>query len=124
MSHHADHVRFAVQLDEAAEAVEIPTDGFKVGETRLDRRAGRGTLEREGFKAVALGTGGFPVALKPRVLNRPPADYRYRAALTPTGPLYKDSVLDPEPAWASELAPAWPPPVPGTYSALCVDGGR
>jgi hypothetical protein len=123
MSHHADHVRFAVRLDDAAGAAEDPADGIKVGETRLDRRAGRGTPEREGFKAVALGTGGFPVALKPRVLNRSPAEYRYRAALTPTGPLKQGLALEPEPAWAAELAPAWPPPPAGTYSALCVDGG-
>lgn len=123
MSHHADHVRFAVNLDDAAGAARSPADGIKIGETRLDRRAGRGTPEREGFKAVALGTGGFPVALAPRVVNRPPADYRYRAAFTATGPLKKDAVLDPEPAWAAELAPAWPPPPSATYSALCVDGG-
>ena len=123
MSHHADHVRFAVNLDDAAGAAKPPADGIKVGETRLDRRAGRGTPEREGFKAVALGTGGFPVALAPRVVNRPPGDYRYRAAFTATGPFNEDSVLEPEPAWAAELAPAWPPPASATYSALCVDGG-
>lgn len=126
MSHHADHVRFAVPLDPAAGAVEPPLDGIKVGETVLDRRAGPESPERKAFKAVALGTGGFPVALAPRVLERPVADYLYRAALTPTGllkDLKEEDAKHPGPAWAARVAPVWEEPEPNPYSALCVDGG-
>jgi hypothetical protein len=75
MSHHADHVRYAIELDAGAEAA--PEEPAKIGETPLDRRAPRGSDARECFKAVALGTGGFPVALAPRVLKRPASDYLY-----------------------------------------------
>ncbi len=121
MSHHADHVRFAIELDAGADAA--PEDAVKIGETPLDRRAPRGTDAREAFKAVALGTGGFPVALAPRVLKRPAADYLYRAVLTPSGPLKAGAPVRPRPGWADGVVPAWRPEVPTSYSALCVDGG-
>ncbi|MBD0273802.1 MAG: hypothetical protein ICV73_17975, partial [Acetobacteraceae bacterium] len=121
MSHHADHVRFSIELDPRAEAA--PEDPPKIGETPLDRAAPRGSGAREGFKAVALGTGGFPVALAPRVLTRPAGDYLYRAVLTPSGPLKDGVVLRPRPGWADGVVPAWRPAPPETYSALCVDGG-
>ena len=123
MSQHADHVRYAIPLDPATEAAA--EDAPKVGEALLDRAvAARGSEARQDFMAVALGTGGFPVALAPRVLRRPVADYRYRAGLTPTGPFREDAVLDPRPAWADAVMPAWRPlPAPERYAALCVDGG-
>jgi hypothetical protein len=62
------------------------------------------------------------VALAPRVLDRDATDYLYRAALTPTGPLYAETVLEPLPGWAGSLQPAWSTDQP-RYRALCVDGG-
>jgi hypothetical protein len=121
MSLHADHVRYAVALDAAAGAA--PDDPAKIGETPLDRRSPRGAGPREAFKAVALGTGGFPVALAPRVLRRPAAEYLYRAVLTPTGPLKAGVPLQPRPGWADAVVPAFRPKAPDSYSALCVDGG-
>ncbi|WP_135466524.1 patatin-like phospholipase family protein [Crenalkalicoccus roseus] len=121
MSWHADYVRYAVTLDPAAGAAT--EDPIKIGETVLDRAAPRGSAAREAFKAVALGTGSFPVALAPRVLRRPAADYLYRAALTPTGPFRKGGTYRPRPGWAECIAPAWSPAMPDPYAALCVDGG-
>jgi hypothetical protein len=122
MSEHADHLRYAIPLDPRAEAQA--EDPPKVGETVLDRAAAaRGTAVREAFRQVALGTGGFPVALAPRVVRRPAADYLYRAALTPTGPFRRDVVYRPRPVWADGVTPAWGAPAPRDYEALCADGG-
>ncbi len=121
MSHHADHVRYAIALDGAAGAAA--GDRRKVGEAPLDRAAPKGSPAREAFKAVALGTGAFPVALAARVLDRAAADYLYRAALTPSSPFDLDPFPAPPPAWVETLRPAWPDPAPHAYAALCVDGG-
>lgn len=122
MSQHADYVRFAIPLDSAAGAA--PEDKPKVGETILDRFAPRRSQARADFMAVALGTGAFPVALAPRILRRPTQEYRYRAGLTPTGPFREAATLDPRPAWADAIMPAWRPQPPAeSYTALCVDGG-
>lgn len=121
MSHHADHVRFSVPLDPAAHA--STGDPHKVGETELHRDALAGSDDRRAFKAIALGTGSFPVALSPRILERVSGDYAFRAAFTPTGPFQDNTpVPSPEPGWASYLRPAWSPEDP-RYRALCVDGG-
>lgn len=125
MSHHADHVRFCVTLGEVAGPDGVAWargDAPKVGETPLNRDASRGSPDRERFKAVALGTGSFPVALSPRVLQRDPDDYAFRAALLPGSPLW-DTPLTVSARWIGLVQPAWAPPVPDPYKALCVDGG-
>lgn len=123
MAQHADHVRFAVRLHPLARAAEVPGEGPKVGETVLDCAMPRDDVRWERFKAVALGTGGFPVFLAPRVMLRPAAEYEYRAALTPTSPLCDASRPGETWDWAERLVPAWPQPRSEEYAALCVDGG-
>lgn len=121
MWRHADYMRFRVPkgLDAAAGASGMPD------ETVLDRTRPRGDPLRELFKAVALGTGAFPVALRPRVIRRPRGDYEFRALLHPRSPLAEepDAPVDPLPIWAEECRPDWEPDAPDQYAMLCVDGG-
>jgi hypothetical protein len=80
------------------------------------------------FKAVTLGTGAFPVALRPRVIRRPRGDYEFRALLHPRSRLAEalaedpSGGFDPLPVWARECRPDWDDPSP-EHSMLCVDGG-
>ena len=125
MSHHADHVRFTVPLDDVP-AGDGPGwakgDAPKIGETELRRDAPRHSPGREAFKAVALGTASFPAALLPRVLGRDPEEYAFRAALLPSSPLWLDP-LDAKAKWAELLRPDWGARAETSYKALCVDGG-
>lgn len=131
MAQHADHVSFTIDLPPEVEAAR--GDPPRIGEAALARVPPADPAERRGFlarrdafKAVALGTGSFPVALAPRVLSRDAGHYLYRAALAPGGPLARKLPIDPFPDWARLLQPAWNPrPAAGEagYRALCVDGG-
>lgn len=124
MWRHADYLRFAVPggLGAAAGAADTPDA------TVLDRSLPRGAPLRELFKAVTLGTGAFPVALRPRVIRRPRDDYAFRALLHPRSRLAEALEEDPEggfdplPVWARECRPDWDDPSP-EHSMLCVDGG-
>jgi hypothetical protein len=94
-------------------------------ETVLDRTRPRGDPLRELFKAVTLGTGAFPVALRPRVIRRPRADYEFRGLLHPRSRLAEEpgAPVEPLPVWAAECRPDWEPDAPDEYGMLCVDGG-
>jgi len=124
MWRHADYLRFAVPkgLRAAAGAAAAPDA------TVLDRTLPRGSALRELFKAVTLGTGAFPVALRPRVIRRPRGDYEFRALLHPRSRLAEALVedpsggFDPMPVWAGECRPDWDDPAP-EHAMLCVDGG-
>jgi hypothetical protein len=124
MWRHADYLRFAVPngLAAAAGAAAAPD------QTVLDRALPRGSALRELFKAVTLGTGAFPVALRPRVIRRPRRDYEFRGLLHPRSRLAEaltedpNAAFDPLPVWASECRPDWHDPSP-EHSMLCVDGG-
>lgn len=124
MWRHADHLRFAVPqgLGAAAGVAAAPD------ETVLDRAQPRGSRLRELFKAVTLGTGAFPVALRPRVIRRPRDDYAFRGLLHPRSRLAEalgetpPPGFDPLPVWARECQPDWDDPSP-EHSMLCVDGG-
>ena len=122
MSQHADHVRFVVPLakpaDPDGDTGWAKGDKAKIGETVLSRS----TADREAFKAVALGTGSFPVALSPRLLERNPEEYAFRAALLPSSPIWGDA-LHPPPKWAELVQPAWRNKGEKPYKAWCVDGG-
>lgn len=124
MWRHADYMRFAVPngLRAAGGAAALPD------ETVLDRTRPRGDPLRALFKAVTLGTGAFPVALRPRVIRRPRGDYEFRALLHPRSRLAEalgetpPPGLDPLPSWAEECRPDWDDPSP-EHAMLCVDGG-
>ncbi len=124
MWRHADYLRFAVPsgLGAAAGVADTPD------ETVLDRTRPRGSALRELFKAATLGTGAFPVALRPRVIRRPRDDYAFRALLHPRSRLAEALTEDPKdrfdplPVWARECRPDWDDPSP-EQSMLCVDGG-
>jgi hypothetical protein len=124
MWRHADYLRFAVPngLAAAAGAAAAPD------QTVLDRALPRGSALRELFKAVTLGTGAFPVALRPRVIRRPRRDYEFRGLLHPRSRLAEaltedpNAAFDPLPVWASECRPDWDEPTPD-HAMLCVDGG-
>ncbi|WP_439579015.1 hypothetical protein [Elioraea sp.] len=124
MWRHADYMRFAVPtgLGAGAGAAGAPD------ETVLDRALPRGSPLRELFKAVTLGTGAFPVALRPRVIRRPRADYEFRGLLHPRSRLAEalaedpNEGFDPLPYWAEECRPDWDDPSP-EHAMLCVDGG-
>jgi hypothetical protein len=124
MWRHADYLRFAVPngLGAAAGAAAAPD------QTVLDRALPRGSALRELFKAVTLGTGAFPVALRPRVIRRPRRDYEFRGLLHPRSRLAEaltedpNAAFDPLPVWASECRPDWDEPTPD-HAMLCVDGG-
>lgn len=124
MWRHADYLRFAVPkgLGAAAGAAAAPD------ETVLDRALPRGSALRELFKAVTLGTGAFPVALRPRVIRRPRGDYAFRGLLHPRSRLAEaltedpNAAFDPLPVWAGECRPDWDEPTPD-HAMLCVDGG-
>jgi hypothetical protein len=121
MWRHADYLRFAVpQGFRAAGGAPGAPD-----ETVLDRTRPRGDPLRELFKAVTLGTGAFPVALRPRVIRRPRADYEFRGLLHPRSPLAGQTppAVGPLPVWAAECRPDWEAGDPDPYRMLCVDGG-
>lgn len=124
MWRHADYLRFAVPNGLAAAAGA----GAAPDQTVLDRALPRGSALRELFKAVTLGTGAFPVALRPRVIRRPRRDYEFRGLLHPRSRLAEaltedpNAAFDPLPVWASECRPDWDEPTPD-HAMLCVDGG-
>jgi hypothetical protein len=121
MWRHADYLRFVIPrgLASAVGAQAAPD------ETVLDRARPRGDPMRELFKAVTLGTGAFPAALRPRVIDRPRDDYAFRALLHPRSRLAEEQnpPLDPLPVWARECLPDWDEGEPDGYRMLCVDGG-
>ncbi len=114
---HADSVCFTVTPDAAtggrAAAATRP------GEVALDRSdLARGGFLGDLFRAAALGTGAFPVALRPREVTRLRDDYAYRALLTPSGP-FGDAPPD-NPALG---LPDWPVDMDDRYRMLVIDGG-
>lgn len=121
MWHHADHVRFAVPRAGTAPGTARPD------EILLDRFRPRGDPLRELFKAATLGTGAFPLALRPRTVRRPREDYEFRALLHPRSALAEASrrtePLEPPPPWAGECRPDWETEAGREYAMLCVDGG-
>lgn len=114
---HADSVCFTVSPD--AQAGAAPGAPTRPGEVALDRGAlGRETFLGALFRASALGTGAFPVALRPREVTRLRDDYAYRALLTPASPLGAAEGLD-----ETAGLPDWPPDMGETYRMLVLDGG-
>lgn len=124
MWRHADYVRFAVPQGLGGAA------GRHAGpdETLLDRARPSGDPLRALFAAVTLGTGAFPLALRPRLVRRPRADYAFRGLMHPRSRLAEvlaadpDAPLDPLPVWAAECRPDWDDAA-ADYTMLCVDGG-
>lgn len=114
---HADSVCFTVAPDAGAAA--SPSAPTRPGEVALDRGAlGPETFLGALFRAAALGTGAFPVALRPREVTRRRDDYAYRALLTPASPLGEAEVLD-----QGAGLPDWPADMGETYRMLVLDGG-
>lgn len=106
MALHRDYVSFAVTgLGDGPEE-SLPPDFRRLASDRSD-------AAWESLGRAALATGAFPVALKPRTLERPITDYDFRhPSFDSTG-----NVAFGPPAWP------WSPEQDENYSFLCIDGG-
>ncbi|WP_144185359.1 patatin-like phospholipase family protein [Elioraea rosea] len=114
---HADSVCFTVAADAAASATAAPAT--RPGEVAVERGdLAQGAFVGDLFRAAALGTGAFPVALRPREVTRLRDDYAYRALLTPAG-----AFGDAPPENPALGLPDWPAEMDERYRMLVLDGG-
>ena len=105
MAAHADHVRFALSTG-GPKAQAVRPDEFALAppSSQADQEWSRLAL-------MALASGGFPVFLSPRGLDRPYAHYRHRVVIR--DPLAPNTLIAVGPAALAEPR----------YDFVCVDGG-
>ncbi len=76
----------------------------------------------ETLKNVALATGAFPVALAPRIINRPFSQYNMRFWPVPQQPDPTETAPF-ECVKMEHIKPNWPPDLTNEFHFLSIDGG-
>ncbi|MBN9021362.1 MAG: patatin-like phospholipase family protein [Rhizobiales bacterium] len=106
MALHRDHMSFAMEGLGQGPYEPPPPDFARLGPVRSD-------AAWHCLGQAALATGAFPLALKPRTLERPIADYDFRH------PIFDNAgrVDFDKPSWP------WSPGEDEHYKFLCIDGG-
>lgn len=122
MTMHADYMHFVLDVPggHVWENPALPRQPYEITLGRREEAAMRPDSWRL-FGETALATGAFPLALKPRGLQRCASDYDYRQAIVP-GKNQTGSLAPLRSDLPSPLADA-APGKPDEYRFLCVDGG-